>query len=156
MVGARIRRRWDGPIAERALLNLSHGRSGRKAFTVSARLFVRSRSRSVATVVVRVGGRESCVLRSVEQSRSALVGLTGHGASQSCFAAPGVYGWHFEVAPFAELAAEKLLYVGIAPRQMTARISSQNLRKRVRYHFQGNAAGSTLRLTLGCLLGLEL
>jgi hypothetical protein len=26
----------------------------------------------------------------------------------------------------------------------------------VRYHFRGNAAGSTLRLTLGCLLGLEL
>ncbi|WP_377268660.1 GIY-YIG nuclease family protein [Peterkaempfera sp. SMS 1(5)a] len=26
----------------------------------------------------------------------------------------------------------------------------------MRYHFCGNAAGSTLRLTLGCLLGLEL
>ncbi|MEU8575440.1 GIY-YIG nuclease family protein [Streptomyces asoensis] len=32
----------------------------------------------------------------------------------------------------------------------------QNLRKRVRYHYRGNAAGSTLRFTLGCLLGLEL
>ncbi|MFJ4536179.1 GIY-YIG nuclease family protein [Streptomyces tibetensis] len=31
-----------------------------------------------------------------------------------------------------------------------------NLRKRVRYHHRGNAAGSTLRLTLGCLRGLEL
>ncbi|MGA5843732.1 GIY-YIG nuclease family protein [Streptomyces pseudogriseolus] len=30
------------------------------------------------------------------------------------------------------------------------------MRKRVRYHYRGNAAGSTLRLTLGCLLGLEL
>ena len=39
---------------------------------------------------------------------------------------------------------------------MTSRASTQNLRKRVRYHFRGNAAGSTLRLTLGCLLGLEL
>ncbi|MEU6544071.1 GIY-YIG nuclease family protein [Streptomyces sp. NPDC046859] len=28
--------------------------------------------------------------------------------------------------------------------------------QRVRYHYRGNAAGSTLRLTLGCLLGLEL
>ncbi|URN12399.1 hypothetical protein LUW77_14055 [Streptomyces radiopugnans] len=26
----------------------------------------------------------------------------------------------------------------------------------MRYHFRGNAVGSTLRLTLGCLLGLEL
>ncbi|GAA2511770.1 hypothetical protein GCM10010406_54960 [Streptomyces thermolineatus] len=34
--------------------------------------------------------------------------------------------------------------------------SPQNLRTRVRYHFRGNAAGSTPRLTLGCLLGLEL
>ncbi|MGW9208408.1 GIY-YIG nuclease family protein [Embleya sp. NPDC055664] len=46
--------------------------------------------------------------------------------------------------------------MGIAPRHMANRTSAQNLRKRVRYHFRGNAAGSTLRLTLGCLLGLEL
>ncbi|WP_245694368.1 GIY-YIG nuclease family protein [Streptomyces abyssalis] len=46
--------------------------------------------------------------------------------------------------------------MGIAPRHMTSRTSTQNLRKRVRYHFRGNAYGSTLRLTLGCLLGLEL
>ncbi|MEO3764594.1 GIY-YIG nuclease family protein [Streptomyces sp. B8F3] len=39
---------------------------------------------------------------------------------------------------------------------MANRTSKQNLRKRVRYHYRGNAAGSTLRLTLGCLLGLEL
>ncbi|WP_244328665.1 GIY-YIG nuclease family protein [Streptomyces marokkonensis] len=39
---------------------------------------------------------------------------------------------------------------------MANRASTQNLRKRVRYHYRGNAAGSTLRLTLGCLLGLEL
>jgi GIY-YIG catalytic domain-containing protein len=49
-----------------------------------------------------------------------------------------------------------ILYVGIAPRHMATRSSRQNLRKRVRYHFRGNAYGSTLRFTLGCLLGLEL
>ncbi|MFH8485265.1 GIY-YIG nuclease family protein [Streptomyces longisporoflavus] len=68
----------------------------------------------------------------------------------------GVYGWHFEQAPHEELPAGRLLYVGIAPRYMANRSSAQNLRKRVRYHYRGNAAGSTLRLTLGCLLGLEL
>jgi hypothetical protein len=39
---------------------------------------------------------------------------------------------------------------------MRPRASRQSLRTRIRYHFRGNAAGSTLRLTLGCLLGLEL
>ncbi|GAA3479141.1 GIY-YIG nuclease family protein [Streptomyces yanii] len=71
-------------------------------------------------------------------------------------AAAGVYGWHFKEAPHADLAVGSLLYVGIAPRHMANRTSTQNLRKRVRYHYRGNAAGSTLRLTLGCLLGLEL
>ena len=71
-------------------------------------------------------------------------------------AVAGVYGWHFERAPHPDLQAGRLLYVGIAPRYMANRTSTQNLRKRVRYHFRGNAAGSTLRLTLGCLLGLEL
>lgn len=68
----------------------------------------------------------------------------------------GVYGWHFEQAPHPDLVAGRLLYVGLAPRYMANRTSTQNLRKRVRYHYRGNAAGSTLRLTLGCLLGLEL
>ncbi|WP_043729246.1 GIY-YIG nuclease family protein [Streptomyces zinciresistens] len=71
-------------------------------------------------------------------------------------AAPGVYGWHFEQTPHKDMPAERLLYVGIAPRYMANRTSTQNLRKRVLYHYRGNAAGSTLRLTLGCLLGLEL
>ncbi|MEU6656850.1 GIY-YIG nuclease family protein [Streptomyces sp. NPDC046900] len=71
-------------------------------------------------------------------------------------AAAGVYGWYFEEAPCPDLAAGRLLYVGIAPRYMANRTSTQNLRKRVRYHYRGNAAGSTLRLTLGCLLGIEL
>ena len=42
-----------------------------------------------------------------------------------------------------------LLYVGISPGRD---VSTQNLRSRIRYHFRGNAEGSTLRLTLGCLL----
>ncbi|RZE11408.1 GIY-YIG nuclease family protein [Streptomyces albidoflavus] len=71
-------------------------------------------------------------------------------------AVAGVYGWHFERPPHPDLDAGRLLYVGIAPRFMANRTSTQNLRKRVRYHYRGNAAGSTLRLTLGCLLGLEL
>ncbi|MFD4569071.1 GIY-YIG nuclease family protein [Streptomyces sp. NPDC058467] len=71
-------------------------------------------------------------------------------------AAAGVYGWHFKVSPYPCLAVGQLLYVGIAPRHMSNRTSTQNLRKRVRYHYRGNAAGSTLRLTLGCLFGLEL
>lgn len=71
-------------------------------------------------------------------------------------AVAGVYGWHFREPPHRDLDAGRLLYVGIAPRYMANRTSTQNLRKRVRYHYRGNAAGSTLRLTLGCLLGLEL
>jgi hypothetical protein len=48
----------------------------------------------------------------------------------------------------------KLLYVGISPRtyKSAARTSRQTLRSRLRYHYRGNAYGSTLRLTLGCLL----
>jgi hypothetical protein len=68
----------------------------------------------------------------------------------------GVYGWHFANAPDSALGSNRLLYVGIAPRHMRPRVSRQSLRTRIRYHFRGNAAGSTLRLTLGCLLGLEL
>ncbi|MFD9005602.1 GIY-YIG nuclease family protein [Streptomyces sp. NPDC059582] len=71
-------------------------------------------------------------------------------------AAAGVYGWRFEQSPHPDLDAGRLLYVGIAPRYMANRASTQNLRTRVRYHYRGNAAGSTLRLTLGCLLGFEL
>ncbi|WP_343299868.1 GIY-YIG nuclease family protein [Streptomyces sp. AM 2-1-1] len=71
-------------------------------------------------------------------------------------AAAGVYGWHFKQPPRPDLDAGRLLYIGIAPRYMANRTSTQNVRKRVRYHYRGNAAGSTLRLTLGCLLGHEL
>jgi hypothetical protein len=55
-----------------------------------------------------------------------------------------------------------LLYVGIAPKKPYAdgRRSKSTLHQRIRYHYRGNAEGSTLRLTLGCLLsealGIEL
>ena len=81
-------------------------------------------------------------------------------------ATPGVYGWYFKEPPFSLDTAGcvganglKLLYVGISPSEpaKTGRApSSQNLRKRILNHFRGNAYGSTLRLTLGTLLGLRL
>jgi hypothetical protein len=67
-----------------------------------------------------------------------------------------VYGWHFIAALGPGLDPDRLLYVGIAPRQMSNRTSGQHLRKQIRYHCRGNAYGSTMRLTLGCLLGLPL
>jgi hypothetical protein len=56
-----------------------------------------------------------------------------------------------------------LLYVGISPKEPPRNGrpgSRQTLASRIRYHFRGNAEGSTLRLTFGCMLaddlGLEL
>jgi len=78
----------------------------------------------------------------------------------------GVYAWYFrEVPPRVPVEGcvvrddSTLLYAGIAPkapRRIDGRASTQTLFHRIRYHMQGNAEGSTLRLTLGCLLGLEL
>jgi hypothetical protein len=78
----------------------------------------------------------------------------------------GVYAWYFRRIPngvptsgchtFENLT---LLYAGISPRHPPANgapPSKQSLLHRVRYHFRGNAEGSTLRLTLGCLLAEEL
>lgn len=84
--------------------------------------------------------------------------------------APGVYAWYFrnllslaDTAGCHKLQGFVLLYVGIAPTQPPengGRPSSQHLRKRIQYHLRGNAEGSSLRLSLGCLLtnplGLEL
>src|SRR6516165_3685858 len=80
--------------------------------------------------------------------------------------ASGVYGWYLKYIPrgVPTLECERrdgltLLYVGTAPKAPPAtggRASRQTLRSRIRYHFQGNAEGSTLRLTLGCLLAREL
>ena len=82
----------------------------------------------------------------------------------------GIYAWYFRSVPtnipidachVRDGAA--LLYIGISPREPPkngARSSRQRLISRIRYHYRGNAAGSTLRLTLGCLLastlGIEL
>ena len=81
----------------------------------------------------------------------------------------GVYAWYFKETP-PRVPLEKcvihenmhLLYVGISPSKPSrqGKTSSQNLSKRIKYHYRGNAEGSTLRLTLGCLLaehlGIEL
>ncbi|MFB1498000.1 MAG: GIY-YIG nuclease family protein [Thiocapsa sp. N5-Cardenillas] len=83
---------------------------------------------------------------------------------------PGVYAWYFRDVPPGVPTADchrcgdlTLLYIGIAPKappKNGARPSTQRLVDRVRYHYRGNAEGSTLRLTLGCLLsetlGIEL
>lgn len=79
---------------------------------------------------------------------------------------PGVYGWWFDRVP-AGVPVESclvrdgltLLYVGISPKAppMNGRPpSKQTVKTRVRYHYTGNAEGSTLRLTLGVLLAEEL
>lgn len=68
----------------------------------------------------------------------------------------GVYAWYFDAIPDGvptngchAIEGHKLLYVGISPKNDS---STQNLRKRICYHYRGNAEGSTLRLTLGILL----
>ena len=81
-------------------------------------------------------------------------------------AQPGVYAWYFDVPPPGvptdgahQTEFGYLLYLGIAhrePRRIDSQPSKQNLRKRIRSHFRGNASGSTLRLTLGSLLSDEL
>lgn len=83
--------------------------------------------------------------------------------------AAGVYAWFFSLCPECVptegcvcSGGLTLLYVGISPKPPSSAgvHSRQTLRSRIRYHFRGNAEGSTLRLTLGCLLshsiGVEL
>lgn len=79
---------------------------------------------------------------------------------------PGVYGWYFDEIPPGvptegchTVSAWTLLYVGIAPKpplKSGEAASRTHLYQRVRYHLMGNAEGSMLRLTLGCLLGERL
>ncbi|GAA1274329.1 hypothetical protein GCM10009677_29430 [Sphaerisporangium rubeum] len=81
-------------------------------------------------------------------------------------AAAGVYAWYFTSPPPGvpldgchEWHGAVLLYVGISPKAPPTNgraPSRQTIRSRVRYHYRGNAEGSTLRLTLGCLLADEL
>jgi hypothetical protein len=78
----------------------------------------------------------------------------------------GTYAWYFESVPPGVPTVDchavdgvPLLYVGISPKAPPANggaPSRQTIRSRIRYHYRGNAAGSTLRLTLGCLLADEL
>jgi hypothetical protein len=81
-------------------------------------------------------------------------------------AAGGVYGWWFRRLPSLVDARDcrrhgdlTLLYAGISPRQPPRNgrpASQQTLRQRLQTHYAGNAEGSTLRKTLGCLLSAEL
>jgi hypothetical protein len=78
----------------------------------------------------------------------------------------GVYGWWFrELPPLVDAQDCRqrngltLLYAGISPNrppQNGRPASRQNLRERISYHYTGNAEGSTLRKTLGCLLADDL
>ena len=79
--------------------------------------------------------------------------------------APGVYAWYFQHLDDVPASAchmrgdFTLLYVGISPSAPPTngkRPSRQTLFHRVRYHMQGNADGSTLRLSLGCILSNQL
>jgi hypothetical protein len=79
---------------------------------------------------------------------------------------PGVYGWWFRRVPGSVDVARceqrdglTLLYTGISPTRPPTNgkpPSSQSLHHRIRYHYTGNAEGSTLRKTLGVLLSDEL
>ena len=78
---------------------------------------------------------------------------------------PGLYGWYFNKGSLGVPADGRqryngahLLYVGISPSRLPRNTGSSrpNLRKRIRQHYRGNASGSTLRLTLGCILADEL
>ena len=81
-------------------------------------------------------------------------------------AAGGVYGWWFRRLPpqvdgggYRDHDGLTLLYVGISPRRPPGNgraPSRQSMRKRLETHYAGNAEGSTLRKTLGCLLADEL
>jgi hypothetical protein len=81
-------------------------------------------------------------------------------------AAGGVYGWWFRRLPplvdhgsCCKHDGLTLLYVGISPRRPPGNgraPSRQSMRQRLETHYAGNAEGSTLRKTLGCLLADEL
>ena len=73
--------------------------------------------------------------------------------------ANGIYAWYFDEVPGITPTAgcvtsngKTLLYLGISPDKASKPNSTQNLNKRVTYHYRGNAEGSTLRRTLGILL----
>jgi len=74
----------------------------------------------------------------------------------------GVYAWFFDHIPgdtptdgCKSKDDKTLLYVGISPDKAGKPNSKENLRKRITYHYRGNAEGSTLRRTLGVLLAQQ-
>src|SRR6476661_680558 len=81
-------------------------------------------------------------------------------------AVPGVYGWWFNrlPAPFdvskcRQFDGFTLLYTGISPKQPPRNgrpPSKGQLHQRIVTHYAGNAEGTTLRKTLGCLLAAQL
>ena len=78
----------------------------------------------------------------------------------------GVYAFYFDEPPPGidskecyRINQHTLLYIGIAPKAppLNGRAASKShLRKRLQTHYFGNAEGSTLRRTLGCLLSSQL
>ena len=71
----------------------------------------------------------------------------------------GIYAWYFrEIPGFTPIkgciaSGDKiLLYAGISPDKAARPNSTQDLRKKITYHYRGNAEGSTLRRTLGTVL----
>jgi hypothetical protein len=79
--------------------------------------------------------------------------------------ASGIYAWYFralEKVPESDCHSVnglRLLYIGIspsAPPKNGKGPSRQTLYHRIRYHMRGNAEGSTLRLSLGCILADQL
>src|SRR5262249_36176050 len=81
-------------------------------------------------------------------------------------ATAGVYAFYFDEPPRGidskdchRINQHTLLYIGIAPKAppLNGRAASKShLRKRLQTHYFGNAEGSTLRRTLGCLLSAQL
>ena len=74
-------------------------------------------------------------------------------------AVSGIYAWYFCEMPGITptegclvSGTKTLLYVGNSPDKSVKPNSTQNLRKRITYHYRGNAESSTLRRTLGALL----
>lgn len=73
----------------------------------------------------------------------------------------GIYAWYFkEIPPEVPVAnctthqELTMLYVGICPKRpvSTNKKEPRTLHDRITEHFTGNARGSTLRKTIGCLL----
>lgn len=88
------------------------------------------------------------------------------GRSSAVPKEPGIYAWYFrEIPPLVPIdrcvthEGLTLLYIGISPQASSKKgkeSSKQNLSTRLKFHMNGNAYGSTLRLSLGCLLSKQL